>query len=100
MNSSSSILYTYTHTHSQTYFFTVSSVVKNLPSMRRNRRHRFDSWVMKIHWRRKWQPTPAFSPGKSHGQRSLVGYSPCGHKESETTEQLNSSNSVLYTHTH
>ena len=38
-------------------------------------------------WRRKWQPTPVFSPGKFHGQRSLVGYSPWGHKESDTTER-------------
>ena len=43
----------------------------------------------KISWRRKWQPTPIFLPGKSHGQRSLVGYSPWGRKESDTTEQLN-----------
>ena len=35
----------------------------------------FDPWVRKIPWRRKWQPTPAFLPGKSHGQRKLVGYS-------------------------
>ena len=34
----------------------------------------------------KWQPTPVFLPGESHGQRSLVGYSPWGHKESDTTE--------------
>ena len=34
--------------------------------------------VGKIPWRRKWQPTPVFLPGKSHGQRSLVGYSPWG----------------------
>ena len=39
-------------------------------------------------WRRKWQPTLVFLPGESHGQRSLVGYSPWGCKESETTEQL------------
>ena len=39
-------------------------------------------------WRRKWQPTPIFLPGKSHGQRSLVGYSPWGSKESDTTEWL------------
>ena len=39
-------------------------------------------------WRRKWQPTPAFLPGKSHGQRSLVGYSPWGHRESATTKPL------------
>ena len=39
-------------------------------------------------WRRQWQPTPVSLPGKSHGQRSLVGYSPWGLKESDTTEQL------------
>ena len=38
--------------------------------------------------RRKWQPTPVFMPGKSHGQRSLVGYSPWGRKESDTIERL------------
>ena len=37
-------------------------------------------------WRRKWQPTPVFLPGEFHGQRSLAGYSPQGHKESDTTE--------------
>ena len=41
------------------------------------------SWVRKIPWRRKWQPTPVFLPGESHGQRSLVGYSPRGRKESD-----------------
>ena len=39
-------------------------------------------------WRRKWQPTPAFLPGESHGQRSLVGFSPWGRKESGTTARL------------
>ena len=39
-------------------------------------------------WRRQWHPTPVFLPGKSHGRRSLVGYSPRGHKESDTTERL------------
>ena len=39
-------------------------------------------------WRRKWQPIPVFLPGESHGQRSLVGYSPRGRKESVMTEQL------------
>ena len=52
------------------------------------RRPGFDPWVAKIPWRRKWQPTPVFLPGKSHGWRSLVGYSPWGHKESDTTERL------------
>ena len=40
----------------------------------------FDPWIGKIPWRRKWQPTPVFLPGKAHGQRSLVGYSLGGHK--------------------
>ena len=39
-----------------------------------------------MHWRRKWQPTPVFLPGKCHGQRSLVSYSPPSCKESDTTE--------------
>ena len=49
----------------------------------RHRRHWFDPWVGKIPWRRKWQPTPVFLPGKSHGQRSLVV---C--KESDMTEHM------------
>ena len=40
----------------------------------------------KMPWRSKWQPAPLFLPGKFHGQRSLVGYSPWGHKESDKTE--------------
>ena len=51
----------------------------------RTERCSFDLWVGKIPWRRKWQPTPVFLPGKSHGQRGLVGYSPWGHKVSGTT---------------
>ena len=46
------------------------------------------SWVGKIPWRRKWQPTPVFLPGESHGWRSLVGYSPWSRKESDMTERL------------
>ena len=60
-------------------------MVKRLPAMRETR---FDPWVGKIPWRRKWQPTPILLPGKSHGQRSLIGYSPWGHKELDTTERL------------
>ena len=52
------------------------------------RRPRFDPWVRKIPWRRKWQPTPAFLPGESHGERRLGGYSPWGHKESDMAQQL------------
>ena len=52
------------------------------------RRPGFDPWVRKIPWRRKWQPMPVSLPGKSHGQRSLVGYSPWGHKEFHMTELI------------
>ena len=45
-----------------------------------------DPWVGKIPWRRGWQSTPEILPGKSHGQGNLVGYSPQGHEESDTTE--------------
>ena len=50
------------------------------------RRHRFDPFVGKLPWRRKWQSIPVFLPEKCHGQRILVGYSPESHKESDTTE--------------
>ena len=60
-------------------------MVKNPPVMR-------ESWVQSLGWedpwRRKWEPTPVFLPGKSHGQRSLVDYTPQGSKESDTTERL------------
>ena len=46
-------------------------------------------WVRKILWRKQWQPIPVLFLGKSHGRRSLVGYSPRGHKKSDTTERLN-----------
>jgi len=56
---------------------------------RRHRRPGFDPWVGEIPWRRSWQqPTPRFLPGASHGQRSLVGYSPWGCKELDTTEVI------------
>ena len=55
---------------------------------RRCKRQGIDPWVRKIPWRRKWQPTPEFLLGESHGQRSLAGYSPWGHKESGMTERL------------
>ena len=56
------------------------------------RRHGFGPWVGKFTRRRKWQPTPVFLPGESHGQRSLVRYSPWGRKESDMNERLNSNN--------
>ena len=54
-------------------------------------------WVGQIPWRRKWQSTPVLLPGKSHGQRSLVGYSPWGRKELDMTERLHSlTQSICY----
>ena len=55
----------------------------------------FSRWVGKIPWRRKWQPTPVFLSGESHGQRSLVGYSLWGHKEPDTDRETSFSLSIL-----
>jgi len=57
----------------------VAQLVKNLPAM-------WETWVGKILWRRKRLPSPVFLPEKFHGQRRLEGYSPWGHKESDTAE--------------
>ena len=59
----------------------------------------FDPWFKKIPWRGKWKPPPVFLFGKLRGQRSLVGYNPWGHKESDTTEEL-SARARAHTHTH
>ena len=53
---------------------------------RRHKRLSLHHWVRKIPCSRKWQPTPISLPGESHGQRSLAGYGPLGHKELDTTE--------------
>ena len=84
--------YTHTHTHTHTHL--------------QCRRPGFDPWVEKIPWRRKWQPTLVFSPEKSHGWRSLVGYSPWDCKESDMTDQFERAlrkhflHTVLYTYIH
>ena len=78
---------------------------------RGRKRRCFDPWVGKIPWNRKWQPTPVLLPGECHGQRSLAGYSPWGHRELDSTERLNhhchtyiythtTSLHIVYTHTH
>ena len=69
--------------------FPHSSAVKSPPPPRQCRRCGFNPWVGKIPWRRKWQPTPVFLPGKSHGQRRLAGYGLWGSQKSGMTEQLN-----------
>ena len=74
---------------------------KGLPSgkepacqCRRQKRRGYDPWVRKFPWRRAWLLTTVFLPGESHGQRSLGGYSPRGHKESDTTEWLSTEHTV------
>ena len=64
----------------------VAPVVKDHLPSRRCKRSEFNPWVGKIPWRRAQQPTPGFLPGGSHGQRSLVDYSPWGCKEADRTE--------------
>ena len=63
----------------------VAQMVKNPPAVR-------ETWTLSLGWEdpleEGWQPTPVFLPGESHGQRSLVGYSPWGRKELDMTERL------------
>ena len=61
------------------------SVKESVCHFRRLKRCRFDPWIGKIPWSRKWQPIPLFLPGKFHGQRSLAGQNPRGPKESDMT---------------
>ena len=55
---------------------------------RRYKKHGFNLWVRKMTWSRAWQPTALFLPEEFHGQRSLSGYSPWDHKESDAAEWL------------
>ena len=68
--------------------FPNGSAVKDRLQSRRHRRYRFDPWIRKIPWRRKWQPTLVFLPEKSHGQRSLTDYNAWSCKEYDMIEQL------------
>ena len=67
-------------------------MVKNPPA---NARDTGDPWVGKISWRRKWQPNAIFLPGKYHRQRNLVGYSPRGHKELDTSGTEHKQHSLM-----
>ena len=66
-------------------YYLVAQMVKNLPAVQ-------ETWVRSLSLedpqRREWLPTPVFLPGEFHGQRSLAGYCPQGHKESDRTKQL------------
>ena len=70
------------------YSFPGGTIVKNILAKAGDTRGGFDPWVGKILWRMKWQLSPVLLPGKSHGQRSLGGYSPRGLNESDTHEHL------------
>ena len=69
---------------SQIEGFLVAWMVKNLPAMQETQ---VNPWVRKIPWRRESQSTLVFLPGEFQGQRSLAGYSPEDHKESDMTDR-------------
>ena len=62
-------------------------VIKYLTAKAGEVRCRFNSWVVKIPWKKAWQSTPVFLPGESQGQRNQAGYNPWGHNESDMTEE-------------
>ena len=105
----SQVSLSHTHTHTHMYIHTQETVwsygfanylgfghhfpmdtCQNITSVMQEtwqcRRPRLHPWVRKILWRKAWQPTPVFLPEESHGQRNLVGYSPWGRKQSDTSE--------------
>ena len=95
-------VYVDTYTHVYTHTCGLPRCLSGKESACQRRRCRFHPWVGKIPWRRKWQPSPVFLPGESHGQRSLGGYSPL-----ESESQTHLSNWVhtcacvdVHTHTH
>ena len=71
-------------------------MIKNPPDNAGDAGIRFDPWVRKIPWRRKWQPSPGFLPGELLGDRSPVGYSPWGCKELDMTEHTLHSTELIY----
>ena len=70
----------------QTILFLNGSAVKDLPAMQELQETQVQYLGWEYHWKKKWQPTSGFLPEKPHGQRSLVGYSPWGCKESDMPE--------------
>ena len=76
-----------------THSLVVVVVKESACQCRRFKRHGFSPWVGMIPWSKEWQPTPVFLPGKSHGQRNLMGYSPWCCRKLDTTEHTQ-------THTH
>ena len=89
-------IYLYIHTHWLPWWLSGKEPSCQLKS---RRRHRFDSRVGKIPWRRVWQPTPVFLPGKSHRQRSLAGYCPWAHSQTRLSGSAHTY-TRNYIHTH
>ena len=73
---------------------------RSLSQFQRRKRCRFNPWVRKIPWSRKWQSIPVFLPGKFHGQRSLVCYSPWVTKSQTQLSKSACTHTRTYTHTH
>ena len=80
--------------------FPSGSAVKNPLVMQETQETQVQSWGEEDPRRRKWQFTPVFFPGESHGQRSLAGYSPQDHKESDTTEETDPELSLITSEFH
>ena len=79
--------------------FSSGSMVKESDCQCRIRRRLgFDPWVGKIPRRKKWQPTPVFLPGKSHGQRGLVSYSPWGRKRARPNRATEHKHPIIQTY--
>ena len=76
-------------------FLWASQMVNNLTANAGDKKCRFDPWVKKIPWRRAWQPIPVFASKEFHEQRSPVGYSPWGCKESDTTKWITLSKRIV-----
>ena len=85
-----------THVEMGSSFMTLSTIYiglarwqsgrESICQCRRHKRHGFDLWMEKIHWKRKWQPTPVCLPGKFHRQRRLAVHSPWDLKELDPPE--------------
>ena len=95
---SSPYIHTYMYAYSCTHIWLPRWLIgkESACQCRRCKRRRFDPCVRQIPWRRVWQPTAVFLPGKSHGQRSPVVYSPCGHKESDMIEHDHNTHTHIY----
>ena len=91
--------HTHTHTHTHIHVYRWGSGKESTCQYSRYKRQEFNTWIRKIPWNRKGQPTPVFLSGKFHGQWSLVGYNLWSSKESDMTEQAHT-RECTHTHMH